>query len=163
MGQLIGTHNVALGKRVSEILETNVLAPLNIELNRTLQPIISIEPYIDIFKSTSGTGAVYTTPTDKDFYLVGIYFSMESILAAPGFNNLAVIGKDGLTVNIRQYYGHALDETSIRLQPCQDSIFISFPKRGFLCAKGSALTFTLTSSAGMCSIIGYTDSDRSQN
>jgi hypothetical protein len=50
------------------------------KLADTIQPVINVDktPYCDIVVANSGTGTLYTTPTDKDFYLTALSITSTS-------------------------------------------------------------------------------------
>jgi len=66
--------NLALMQRVKDIFKLQS-EPIDEDIG--LIATIPIEPYINIVKWLDNTGTVYTTPTDKDFYLTNAFISMS--------------------------------------------------------------------------------------
>lgn len=154
-------HNTAIKKNASFIFETNVNDKPIDEVIEKIQPTVEIQPYINIVRSRDSTGAIYTTPTDKNFYLTGYSFSAAAEVAtATAYTSLNFVLADGTSVSS----AILLDGTDGvgALQGTNGQINETFPFRGVLLQKNSAITLTLGAGHSCVALIsGYTDSDRS--
>lgn len=120
--------------------------------------VLPIERYANITKSATGTGAsvsIFTTPSDKDFYLCSAELTMAKDATqdtASGSISLGVI-VDGVAVSV-------LRINIITLQAHQDSVVVAFPKPIKLDRNSSIAASRGASTAGTCSIgaciTGYT-------
>jgi hypothetical protein len=122
-------------------------------------PVMEVNPKsfrrINVVKQTQNTGTtatIYTTPTDKDFYLVGYNLSLiKDVTATSVLTRLrAVI--DGATVDIAQIMG-------ITLTPQERTISNSFSVPIKLDRNTTLTVANSTNVANTntgCSIIGYT-------
>jgi len=155
-----GTHNTAVQKNVSEILETNSIAPNTLGISENLQPVINIEPKIDIFRTAFGYGetkTLYTTPTKADFFLTNITLACwgDTTGTSHGMLTLNITPKDTPATTF------VIKNESTTTTPGSPTIVsIPFALRGLLIEKNSAITidFDGEGSAALC---GYIGSDRS--
>jgi len=143
-------------KNASEILETNAMSEKVSEINGSVQPTIKIEPYINILKTdTAATATIYTTPTDKDFYLTNAAISCNVGGGAAGTATLTFVLRSGETQTINAVVTSDIgDSTAVTLP-------IQFPLRGLLLAKGSTIVSTSNTDVQSFTIAGYLGSDRS--
>lgn len=56
------------------------------EIEDTIIPNIPIHPRINVVKAVGAAGNIYTTPTDKRFYLQSIWISIRNAAANAGTN-----------------------------------------------------------------------------
>lgn len=157
------THNTALLKNASEVLETNAFDKLSL-IDDKIQPIVKIEPYIDVVESVNAVVqtsdmTVYTCPTDKDFYLTNVSLSVGA--------NIAVFGGAYLDFTLANNRESEISVLAIATDtglgysiPTTNSINMTFPKRGVLLKKGSVIKVSFDA-GGTANIAGYTSSDRS--
>ena len=137
------------GNSVSNIAPTKI--------NDSVQPVININPKdyrrVNIVKRVGTAATVYTTPTDKDFYLVAFNISAGSLTAGTNTWNLsATIDGDSSATALAYIYLEITAGTS-----SQDSTSQNF-KYPIKIARGTNIT---TSGAGTfsgrsCTIYGYT-------
>jgi len=150
---MFGTHNTFLKKIFSRKVETNSLEPLNIEVSKTIVPTLSLEPSVNIVKVISSTGGIYTTPTDKDFYLTGYVLQ--------GINNSSTNTLGTATIQYQLENGDTISHTASSELDGLGSptvIKVDFPK-GCLLSKNITIAVTIAN-AGNVLIHGFTGSDR---
>lgn len=145
-------HNTALGKWASNLFETNALRPLNFDLKTDVIPVVQIDPFLDIVRTANGSGTVniYTTPTDKDFYLTNINMNTTGDEFTQGNIIITFTAYDGQQ---RQYSFGTTAQSSTCVQD------IVFPKRGLLLAKNTNIIVQIAPLGGVL-IAGYLGSDR---
>ncbi len=93
------------------------------EINDVIVPVIVVEPKIDIIKNTvvvnATSGTVYTTPTDKDFFLTSASLSVaKDVTSTSTFTRLKIV-VDGISLII-------LSIATMTLTVQNDSISNSF-------------------------------------
>jgi len=76
---MIPLHSTHLKKVYSDNLETNSIQPVNLIASEVLQPTIEIKPTNNIIRHAESGETVFTTPTDKDFFLTNIIISTAEI------------------------------------------------------------------------------------
>jgi len=151
----VGQHNTAIQKDTSEIFETNSLAPINFALGQSIVPTVAVEARME-FYSRSTAGVIFTTPTQKDFYLKQL-----------ALNGHADGGGGSVQITFTTREGVAKDfSLTLRAGTLTDGAtstwVLDLPMRGLLLAKNSAITLVLNSGAvGDGVIVGYSGSDRS--
>lgn len=118
--------------------------------------VIPIERFCNIQRelqrSVTGNNNVYTTPTDKDFYLTGFVFSYMCDATADNTNITAFITTDGVTKNIAR-------AAKITTTATSGIVAVEFNKpikidRGTII--GSSSTFTVGNCTHSLAIRGYT-------
>lgn len=152
-----GLHNTAIKKDASTIFETNSLQPINFELETDIQPVVAVEPTL-ISRSLNVAGTLFTTPSDRDFFLTSIAVSAEIDPASgSGSSYIEYTNADGISA----LFG-CLVASGVVDGGSTNSNSIVFPKRGILLTKGSAITATSSASGAFFHITGYYGSDRSR-
>jgi hypothetical protein len=138
------------GNSVSNIAPTRI--------SDVIQPVININPKdyrrINIVKSRTNAGTVYTTPTDKDFYLAAIFIGGSSITAGANAATIsAIIEGDTSSTALASL---KLSNTVV-IDATSGNIPMTFPLPIKL-AKGSAISSATggTFAAVTFSIYGYT-------
>lgn len=138
---IIRDYNHITDNKLSENLES---------LNNQLVPIIDIKPFINIVKGAS-SGTIYTTPTDKDFYLVAV------------IHNVAHSGADTGTVNqVRAYIENIQTAISriggVNAEADKQTIQMNFGEKGIKLTRGTAIDINVTGtwSTTYAIIFGYT-------
>lgn len=147
-------HSTAIKKWASHLFETNSARPIDFKLSEVIQPIVEIQPYIDVMRTsvTTGTNVVYTTPTDKEFYLTNVAMSGYSEAGvAQGEATIEFTTEDGQSRSMNISTDNTASAGSLALS-------VQFPMRGVLLKKGSTITFTIDKAFIM--FAGYTASDR---
>lgn len=147
---MYGVHNTHLKKLFSEKVETNSLEPLNIEVSKTVIPIVELQGE-QIVSTKSSSGTVYTTPSDKTFYLTNVSMNGANDEFAADYNSLQFTAVEGGTKQILLcvYYNQA------------NALDINFGKVGVKIEKNSVFSYSGASSLGHVTISGYLASDRS--
>jgi hypothetical protein len=122
------------------------------ELGKTCVPVMDMTPDFhrrcNIVKSAITTGTLYTTPTDKDFYLCSAYGGAYLVGAGPAETYITVnIDGPATRVITMKINGNALtnSETNNSVNPC---VPIKIDR-------GTAIVLTV-SADGYGGIIGYT-------
>jgi len=93
---IVERANRVLASKAGDFLSDEVAGPV---------ATIAITPVTRIIKasgsSTTGTMTIFTTPTDKDFYITGLYLSMiKDVTNDMATGNVAIaLTIDGVTVN----------------------------------------------------------------
>jgi len=130
-------------------------------VNEEIQPVVEIQPYIDILRSVTSTSTVFTTPSDRDFYLTNINLTTNSDADVPGDGtiSLVVTPKQGAAQTIT-LIAPQVATTATSGSDTTNTMNIIFPFRGVLLARSSAISATI-STAGCAVIAGYQASDRS--
>jgi len=148
-------HNSHIKKNASEIFETNAFDDSIQEVNNVITPVVSVEPTINVVRCTNSTTSIYTTPTDKDFYLTNIAMNCAADNAGPTPGQVTIVftPRDGTAQTFSLF-----TETSAT---GENSISIQFPMRGVLLAKGVVISATFSGGGGHMMIAGYLGSDRS--
>lgn len=73
-------HNTALKKQANDLVGNNIQdAPID-QIDPTMKMVVVNEPYISVIRTLAATGTIYTTPSDKEFYLVGAAISANGDL-----------------------------------------------------------------------------------
>jgi len=156
-------HNSDLSKEIvqgARLQQNRDIIPN--QLAEKVVPVMEVNPtilkYCNVFVhgSTSATGSmtVYTTPSDKDFYLCGVDMSYSKTAAcdvASGYLTFTVAPKEGVTAY--------LTFPVVTLTAEKDTKSVTFT-RPILLRRNVALAFTGTYTAGNmyrnCSVWGYT-------
>lgn len=75
----MGLHNTAIGKDFSQIFETNAIAPIIPELNKTIQPIVDVKPYTQFLLTGSSTSTLLNASTNiyknREVYITGVHMT----------------------------------------------------------------------------------------
>lgn len=118
-------QNREVTNRISDELKVTANV-ISTKVNDNIQPVISVnqERYVDIIRdaerSATGSGSLYTTPTDKDFYLTGVWLSNQSTVVC-----------DNVYIEIYCYIGTAPRRLIRLVKPSvtafSDAKFVSFP------------------------------------
>jgi len=151
------THrNPSIVERASRILNTKANDVLSDEV---LGPVATIElkPVCNIViegqRSTTGNNNVYTTPSDKDFYLTGFYFSWQTDAAADNTNITVFASINGVTKNLFR-------ASKLTLTASSGSVYVPLAipvkiDRGSV--MGSSATFTVGACTHAVGFHGYTE------
>ncbi len=123
----------------------------------SIQPVINVNPKdyrrVNIIKSTAVAGTVYTTPSNKDFYLTNTHLSASTNQASQtGTVSISVLPK-GETSTIIINAIRLL--TTVILDSDHSEIFESF-ERPILLERNSTITLAITNTTAARAIIfGY--------
>lgn len=114
-------------------------------VNDIISPVVDVSPKTTIVKSASAVNAtsatIYTTPTDRDFYLTGAMLSTIKDVTAQSTGESIKVFIDGTQVNI-------LTIISITLTVQTDSVSISYDK--IKLDRGS--TIVVTNGSGVANV-----------
>lgn len=128
----------------------------------TVQPVINVNPkdyrVINICKraiiNNATTGTVYTTPTNKDFYLCGVQMSLDKDNTATSTSF-----RTDITINGETIAGGAMSIVAIALTAEQRDTFIAYP-RPIKIDRGTNITINSGTNVAnfilSCVIWGYT-------
>jgi len=122
------------------------------KVNKIVIPTVQIAPYIDVVRGGTGAGTVYTTPTNKDFYLTALTLSfVKDVTAVATYVNIyTTIG--GVASVIM-----AIPSTTLTVDSAQLSlslpVAIKVDRGAAITIGASSATANITARA---SIIGYT-------
>lgn len=95
-------YNPSITEDASRILNTKTGDNVGVEVNPIIQPVIQITRTCNIVKSTQAsntlTATIYTTPSDKDFYLTSASISMIKDVTATATRSYITAIIEGSTV-----------------------------------------------------------------
>lgn len=151
-------NNPSIVERAQRVLNTKGSQAISDQVEDKIQIVLPLHPITRIVRaagvSTTGSLTVYTTPTDKDFYLTGFFLAMAKDAACDangGVNLQAVI--DGVTREIGCI-------AVLTLSADNQTINADF-NNPIKLDRGSIVSFTGTFTAGamrrVASIRGYTE------
>lgn len=97
-------YNPSIGEDLHRIFNLKGQAPTN-EVSDEVVPVVIIERNTNIVRSfdqtnSAGSGVVYTTPTDKDFYLTGGSLGVIKDATSTSTATVLIVTIDGVTRNI---------------------------------------------------------------
>lgn len=138
----------------SEQLATNNSQVPDIQVPSIVQPTISIEPELNILRSATSATTLYTTPSDKDFYLTSISLSGSSNASATVTLTVTTFDNASRTINLQVSNGGVLNDS------VNNSLNMIFPMRGLKLARNSTVALSFNSSTASANIAGYTAGDR---
>ena len=149
-------YNTSISEDAMRIFNTKSFDNISSEVSPIIQPTIEIKRHCNICKAIAATNntsaTIYTTPTDKDFYLVGASLSVIKDVTGVSNNSKINIIVDGISVAI-------LSISSITLTPQYDSMTNSW-SNPIKCDRGTVITVTNSSATANCrsdaTIQGYT-------
>lgn len=126
------------------------------EVSEEIVPVVVVERFCNIVKRnsvTNGTSAtIYTTPTDKDFYIVAANISTIKDATSTSLTERISVTIEGLLIAI-------LEICSLTLTPQNDSMSISFP-RPIKVDRGTNITVTNSTNVAnittVANIYGFT-------
>lgn len=152
-------YNTNLFRRAIELFNIKDGIFFRHELPYTLTPVVPITPVCNIAKwlnpVVSGTGTLYTTPSDKDFYICSAALAViKDATCDVSIGSIAIsITTGGLSQNILM-----IPVLTTTAQSGEINITFPFPIK---CDRNSAVTLTGTYAAGLmsrsASIAGYVD------
>jgi len=147
MGQKI--KNNAILNAIKDILNIEAYTDsVPNEINDKVQLSLNVNPNVnrkmDVYRDRNSAGTVYTTPTDKDFYLVfGAFSSIGG--GAPAEDTMTFVDEGGTTRTIGCVSGST-----------DNSINLIFPQKGILLKRNTNITATVNSAGARFMICGYT-------
>lgn len=139
------------------IFNTTVNDHISDQVSAIIQPTIEIKPFAHIVRSsvrtTTGTTAIFVTPTDKDFFLTSVYLRSMHDATSNSTNGAALT----ITVNGVNRVIAGLDK--LTTTAVNENVFMQFEKP-IQITKGTDMVFALTFTAGTAVaravITGYT-------
>ncbi len=150
-------NNPSISERARRIFNNQLNEEISNEVLDYITPTIEIKPRVNIGKYSSLTnslgGTIYTTPTDKDFYLTFCCLGVIKDVTATSVESYLSAVIDGVRVYI-------LDIPGITLTPQDQTLCVSFPlpikiDRGTTININSSTNVANTRVFG--SILGYTE------
>jgi len=163
--------NTFIKRLASFLFETNETRPLQ-DIKNEITPTVEITPIIDVVKSVisdANSATIYTTPTDKDFFLTNAsysYFVLAQHDGAEGGVTVVVGGETVRIVSVPTIYSQHNDSGGLadNFGGAFNTIYLG--KRGVLLDRGSQINVIHDGSAigiikNAGTICGYIASDRS--
>jgi len=152
-------HNTKIKKWLSEILGQNYMNSGVVLSSDTVIPTVEVSPRIDIFRSVTTTDTIYTTPSDRDFYLTNVAMTVANNTSL-ATNTVTFVDENGVTRTV--YLHSTFTVGTAESTGTAASISITFPFRGILLARGSAISYSMAAAdLGSGMIAGYLGDDRS--
>lgn len=153
---MVENQNSAITDRMSDDLKEGNLALLPKNVQPNIQPTLIVNPLrvCDIVEHKSSTGTIFTTPTDKDFYLSNAFVCVTSSPGVSGGHIEIII--NGATKRVIVARGQSIvgvAETSVATGNSQ--LNFSVPIK---LDRGSVIVLGTTDDASSVAggIIGYT-------
>lgn len=132
------------------------------ELAEKIVPTFETNPdklrKITIVRSGTGAATIYTTPTDRDFYLCAAHLSLSNSTAGQNaYLSVLATPKDEANVTI----GNLYVRTTALIDMGHDNVFLNFNDKPILLARGTNITSTIANAASSRVIIyGYIDDSK---
>jgi len=144
-------RNTDLKKSYSEQVGTNSLSPTDVKMYDVGIPTIDLSPTPNFVKSLINTsGTIYTTPLDRDFYLMGFcMFARADSGVSVGSCDISFY-PDGIN-RAQTNVGVATEVSGTG----EISLSYNFPNRGILIQRNTAIVVTIGDGGGTCMIVGY--------
>lgn len=148
-------YNPSITKRQADIFNTKHANHMSSKVNDNITPTIEIAPTLHIVKNLSGdSGTLYTTPSDKDFYLTNLtVIAMgNNIGAGPGIAFSDIIftldsGEQAVFTATAPFDATGLGALGVTHQ---------FGHRGIKLKRGTVVTASMDNN-GSFTIVGYTE------
>lgn len=124
-----------------------------------IRPVVDMKPIRNnIIKNLTGSGTLYATPADKDFYLTGAALNGSNVAAAENANQLSITvtlpsGETQIILS-HSYYTNATFGTHAE----QSQIF--YP---ILIKRGTNITSSMAGSIGKATIMGFEENSYDKN
>ena len=154
---MVNHYNPSIVERAQRIFRTKAFDVMSSEIEPNIKAIIPISPVLNIVRfavrSTTGTTQVYTTPSDKDFYLTALTLGGSSNATSDGTAMYIQVTIDGVT----QRPLYLVKQT---LTAFTGNVAIAFPfpiKLDRNTNVSLTLSFTVGNDSGVCTLAGYTE------
>jgi len=124
-------------------------------LKNDIQPVLNVNPQrnLNIIRRVIDAGTVYTTPTDKDFYLVGSQMTISNDTASQVSTGTLTVTPEGGESTVFQ---SLVLNTSLLIDSAQDNNTVTLPIPLKL-KRGTNLTLAVSNTnAEVLVIYGYT-------
>lgn len=133
------------------------------EIAEKVIPVMEVNPNlltrnnVIASRNATNTGTIYTIPTDRKFFLTGLFVSATSTAAGSNVMSVSVQPKGGVNTTIASI--RLLNTAAI--DAANDSAFLNFSGNPFELEPGSLITATAggTISASLQCAYGYTQSN----
>jgi len=106
-------YNVSISEWANRLFNTKAGDTLSADVHEVITPVISLKPVANIVKSATTATTIYTTPTDKDFYLTSLYLSVAKDAAQTGTSASITAIIDGVTVNLLSFISITLTASEV--------------------------------------------------
>lgn len=155
-------HNTAIKRYASELFETNTEDRQIDTISEFIQPTLEVQPTINIVRTQTNDGTMYTTPADKSFFLTNISISAgNNPGTTTGSATISVTTREGTALVFAVRVPTAGDGVTT-IVGTSESTDMAFPMRGIELAKSSTISAGLTGpDNGQFMFAGYLGSDRS--
>jgi hypothetical protein len=152
-------YNPSLVERTNRIFRPKAGDQFSDNVSPNLVPVITVDPIVRIVRngntSSTGTFTVYTTPSDKDFYLTAIELTMAKDVTCD-----AATGSVGMNITVDGVSVAVVTIAFITLTAQTSTVVVpfTFPIK---VDRGTTITGSVTFTAGAmrrsCCIYGYTE------
>ena len=155
---MVKHYNPSIAEDANRLLNSKAGDQLGAEVAPIIQPTIELRRYSNIVRSgsstaSSSTASIFTTPSDKDFYLTGATFSLQKDATSDNTSAFLRVTIDGSTTrNIIQM--DTLTTTAV-----SKDMAVSFPFPIKLDRSTNVIigaTYTVGSLVRNATIFGYT-------
>ena len=147
-----GLNSKVLDKIIDTLGLQSAVEKLPTSLSPTIQPVLEVKPddIVDVLKTRTGSGAVYTTPTDQDFFLtnvtmLGISTDQDSEVSL----SMSVVLESGETVSIGQLFLYSTASSS------QNGNYVNNLVTPIKLKRGSNISFVTGATSSRAIIAGF--------
>lgn len=147
---------VQRGDIIKNVTDTLGILPAHDPVAKHVQPMIvptvNVENFNqDIVRSATGSGVLFTTPNDRDFFLTSYNISSATSANGSGVDYIQIIDASGTTSFLYCSFGDGtLTDSSA------NNAGLTFAGKGILLKRNSAITTSNASGGSGFLIVGYT-------
>lgn len=124
------------------------------KMSDTIIPTLSIQPYIDIVKGATSSTTLYTTPTDRDFFLTLVSLTANIAAGSSGNSTITFTLPSSEAVTLTAC---AASDGTAGSGVSDSALSHNFGSRGILLKRGTTIASSLDSGVvGSFTIAGYT-------
>lgn len=147
-----GLNSKVLDKVIKTLGLQTAVERLPVDLMPTIQPVLEVNPDhpVDLIGKASSTGIIYTTPTDRDFFLT--YISLSSVSKDAGATTEDVIDltlESGLNKDVLSVMNGS---GATEVNAVTESVNFNPPIK---LKRGTNISVTIASTAGRAKCAGY--------
>jgi len=148
-------HNSRLKAWINDLLGNNAADGQSMQIaDYVVHPVVVAQPYIEIVRTATANATLYTTPTDKYFFLTNIHMNVQGEQGGAGVFAINFNLADGTVIK------HILAAASGTSEGSSNTQDMQFPMQGIKLAKGTAITSSDLADGGNIMIMGYLGDDR---
>jgi hypothetical protein len=153
---MVKHYNVDISKDAQRIFNFKGADTIPPDIGNIFVPVIPVTRVCNIIRTTTATnattGTIYTTPTDKDFYLVGLVISLIKDVTSTATNIQIRVTIDGVVQTIMN-----ISTLTLTVDTRQSTLGLPFPikvdRNTNITINTNSATANITASGG---IVGYT-------